>query len=258
MIANLYSFTEIFVLWECSVLSVCLHYRICAIHNGKTMNSLLVSIIFMMSITVYTDFITAQEVFKGTVTYELSTDDGEFPLKLTTNGDKVKASVTMAMGTMDMITDKNAKDQTMVMHSQKMYMQLTTQRLEKMKTMMSSMGKGFQAPIITEPVRTGETKKILNYICEKMVDKSDGNTTEIWVTDKIGYLAFIGSPIIPLPSLLNSDAATFFPLEIRSINSDGDTIMKLTAQEIITEKPIDAEFAVPADYSPFSFPGSGN
>ena len=222
------------------------------------MNFFLVSIIFMMSITVYTDFITAQEVFKGTVTYELSTDDGEFPLKLTTNGDKVKASVTMAMGTMDMITDKNAKDQTMVMHSQKMFMQLTTSRLEKMKTMLSSMGKGFQAPIITEPVRTGETKKILNYICEKMVDKSDGNTTEIWVTDKIGYLAFIGSPIIPLPSLLNSDAATFFPLEIRSINSDGDTIMKLTAQEIITEKPIDAEFAVPADYSPFSFPGSGN
>jgi hypothetical protein len=91
-----------------------------------------------------------------------------------------------------------------------------------------------------------------------MVDKSDGNTTEIWVTDKIGYLAFIGSPIIPLPSLLNSDAATFFPLEIRSINSDGDTVMKLTAQEITTEKPIDAEFAVPTDYSPFSFPGSGN
>jgi len=120
------------------------------------------------------------------------------------------------------------------------------------------MGKGFQAPIISEPIRTGETKKILNYTCEKMVDKSDGNTTEIWVTDKIGYLAFIGSPIIPLPSLLNSDAATFFPLEIRSINSDGDTVMKLTAQEITTEKPIDAEFAVPTDYSPFSFPGSGN
>jgi hypothetical protein len=212
----------------------------------------------MISISANGLYISAQEVFKGSVTYELSTDDADIPLKLTTNGDKIKASITMAMGTMDMITDKNAKEQTMVMHSQKMYMQLTTQRLEKMKTMMSSMGKGFQAPIISEPVRTGETKKILNYTCEKMVDKSDGNTTEIWVTDKIGYLAFIGSPIIPMPSLLNSDAATFFPLEIRSIDSDGDTIMKLTAKEISTEKPLDTEFAVPADYSPFSFPGSGN
>jgi hypothetical protein len=212
----------------------------------------------MISISANGLYISAQEVFKGSVTYELSTDDADIPLKLTTNGDKIKASITMAMGTMDMITDKNAKEQTMVMHSQKMYMQLTTQRLEKMKTMMSSMGKGFQAPIISEPVRTGETKKILNYTCEKMVDKSDGNTTEIWVTDKIGYLAFIGSPIIPMPSLLNSDAATFFPLEIRSIDSDGDTIMKLTAKEISTDKPLDTEFAVPADYSPFSFPGSGN
>lgn len=222
------------------------------------MKSILFSLILMLSISGQTLYINAQEVFKGSVTYELSTDDADIPLKLTTNGDKVKATITMAMGSMDMITDKNAKEQTMVMHSQKMYMQLTTSRLEKMKSMMSSMGKGFQAPIITEPVRTGETKKILNYTCEKMVDKSDGNTTEIWVTDKIGYLAFIGSPIIPMPSLLNSDAATFFPLEIRSIDSDGDTIMKLTAKEISTEKPSDAEFAVPADYSPFSFPGSGN
>jgi hypothetical protein len=222
------------------------------------MKSILFSFIIMISISANGLYISAQEVFKGSVTYELSTDDADIPLKLTTNGDKIKASITMAMGTMDMITDKNAKEQTMVMHSQKMYMQLTTQRLEKMKTMMSSMGKGFQAPIISEPVRTGETKKILNYTCEKMVDKSDGNTTEIWVTDKIGYLAFIGSPISPMPSLLNSDAATFFPLEIRSIDSDGDTIMKLTAKEISTEKPLDTEFAVPADYSPFSFPGSGN
>ncbi len=222
------------------------------------MKSILFSFIIMISISANGLYINAQEVFKGSVTYELSTDDADIPLKLTTNGDKIKASITMAMGTMDMITDKNAKEQTMVMHSQKMYMQLTTQRLEKMKTMMSSMGKGFQAPIISEPVRTGETKKILNYTCEKMVDKSDGNTTEIWVTDKIGYLAFIGSPIIPMPSLLNSDAATFFPLEIRSIDSDGDTIMKLTAKEISTVKPLDTEFAVPADYSSFSFPGSGN
>ena len=222
------------------------------------MKSILFSFIIMISISANGLHINAQEVFKGSVTYELSTDDADIPLKLTTNGDKIKASITMAMGTMDMITDKNAKEQTMVMHSQKMYMQLTTQRLEKMKGMMSSMGKGFQAPVIAEPVRTGETKKILNYICEKMVDKSDGNTTEIWVTDKIGYLAFIGSPIIPMPSLLNSDAATVFPLEIRSIDSDGDTIMKLTAKEISIEKPLDTEFAVPTDYSPFSFPGSGN
>lgn len=222
------------------------------------MKSFLFSLILMMSISANALYINAQEVFKGSVTYELSTDDADIPLKLTTNGDKVKASITMAMGSMEMITDKNAKEQTMVMHSQKMYMQLTTSRLEKMKSMMSSMGKGFQAPIITEPVRTGETKKILNYTCEKMVDKSDGNTTEIWVTDKIGYLAFIGSPVIPMPSLLNSDAATFFPLEIRSIDAEGETIMKLTAKEISTEKPNDAEFAVPADYSPFSFPGSGN
>lgn len=222
------------------------------------MKSFLFSLILMMSISANALYINAQEVFKGSVTYELSTDDADIPLKLTTNGDKVKASITMAMGSMEMITDKNAKEQTMVMHSQKMYMQLTTSRLEKMKSMMSSMGKGFQAPIITEPVRTGETKKILNYTCEKMVDKSDGNTTEIWVTDKIGYLAFIGSPVIPMPSLLNSDAATFFPLEIRSIDAEGETIMKLTAKEISTEKPNDAEFAVPADYLPFSFPGSGN
>jgi len=222
------------------------------------MKSLLFSIMLMILMSGTNLDINAQEVFKGSVTYELSTDDADIPLKLTTNGDKIKASITMAMGTMDMITDKNAKEQTMIMHSQKMYMQLTAARLEKMKGMMSSMGKGFQAPVIAEPVRTGETKKILNYVCEKMIDKSDGNTTEIWVTDKIGYLAFIGSPIIPMPSLLNSDAASFFPLEIRSIDADGDTIMKLTAKEISTDKPLDSEFAVPADYAPFSFPGSGN
>ena len=200
----------------------------------------------------------SQEAFTGKVTYELEAADAEMPMILSTNGDKLKASISMAMGTMDVIMDKNAKDQTMVMHSQKMYMQLTASRLERLKGMMGSMGKGFQAPVVTEPVRTGETKKILSYVCEKLVDKSDGNTTEIWVTDKIGYLAFIGSPIIPMPSLMNSDAATYFPLEIHSMDKDGETIMKLTAKEISTTKPGDAEFNVPADYAPFSFPGSGN
>ena len=222
------------------------------------MKSLFLGLLLITLFTSSVPSICAQEIFKGSVTYELSTDDGDIPLILTTNGDKVKASISMAMGKMDMITDKNAKDQLMIMHSQKMYMQLTTKRLERMKSMMSSMGKGFQAPIISEPVRTGETKKILNYVCEKMVDKSDGNTTEIWVTDKIGYLAFIGSPIIPMPSLMNSDAATYFPLEVHSMNQEGDTIMKLTAQELSTEKPLETEFIVPADYSQFSFPGSGN
>ncbi len=222
------------------------------------MKSLISSLLLMIFFIAGTQSINAQEVFKGSVTYELSTDDGDIPLTLITNGDKVKASVTMAMGTMDMITDRNAKEQLMIMHSQKMYMQLTTQRLEKMKNMMSSMAKGFQAPIISEPVRTGETKKILNYICEKMIDKSDGNTTEIWVTDKIGYLAFMGSPIIPMPSLMNSDAATYFPLEVHSMNQEGDTIMKLTAQEISLEKPLETDFLVPGGYAPFSFPGSGN
>jgi hypothetical protein len=42
------------------------------------------------------------------------------------------------------------------------------------------------------------------------------------------------------------------------MDKDGDTIMKLTAQEISMDKPADADFAVPADYAPFSFPGGGN
>lgn len=212
--------------------------------------------LFIIAGTHFSTF--AQEPFSGKVTYELEAGDAEIPFIISTNGNTLKASISMAMGTMDVIMDKNAKEQTMVLHSQKMYMQLTMARLEKLKGMISSMGKGFQAPIITEPVRTGETKKILNYVCEKLVDKSDGNTTEIWVTDKIGYLAFIGSPIIPMPSLLNSDAATFFPLEIHSMDKDGDTIMKLTAQEISMNRPADTDFSVPPDYAPFSFPGSGN
>lgn len=200
----------------------------------------------------------AQEPFSGSVTYELSTDDADIPLKISTFAGKVKASITMAMGTLDLISDDKVKDQTMVMHSQKMYMQLTTKRLERLKSMMGGMGKGFEAPIITEPVRTGETKKILNYVCEKMIDKSGENTIEIWVTDKIGYLPFQGSPLLPMPSLLNSDAATYFPLEIHSKDKDGDTIMKLIAKEVSTKPPTETEFIVPVDYAPFSFPGGGN
>lgn len=201
---------------------------------------------------------TAQDIFKGKVTYTLKTEDADFPMIITTNGSKFKVSMSMEMGSMDMIMDKTAKEQTMILHSQKMYMQLTAARLEKMKGMMGSMGKGLQAPVITEPVRTGETKKILNYICEKIVDKQEDITTEIWVTDKIGYLAFIGSPIVPMPSLANSDAATFFPLEVHSKDKDGETIMQLIAKEVSTSMPGDVEFIIPSDYAPFAFPGSGN
>lgn len=219
----------------------------------------LLSIIFLISfMTNPSVSLRSQEAFKGSVTYVLSTDEAEMPLKISTNGSKLKASITMAMGTMDVIMDNQAKDQTMIMHSQKMYMQLTAKRLERLKSMMGSMGKGFEAPLITEPIRTGETKKILNYVCEKLIDKSDGNTTEIWVTDKVGYLAFSGSPLLPMPSLLNSDAATFFALEIESKDKDGDTVMKLTAKEVSLTPPGEADFTVPADYAPFSFPGGGN
>ena len=248
---------NICLFWWWKTRRVSLYHEI-LIHLGDYMKTLQIFLLLFCVSLVGFSKSEAQEAFAGTVKYAFSADDNDMNLTMATNGNKLKVSISLGMGDMDLITDKNGKEQTMIMHGQKMYMTLTASRLEKMKTMMSSMGKGMSSPIVSEPVHTGETKKILNYVCEKLVDKGPDGTTELWVTDKLGFLAFTGSPMVPMPSLQNTDAATYFPLEIRSLDKDGETLMKMTAEEISLKKPAEADFSVPADYTQFSFPGSGN
>lgn len=199
----------------------------------------------------------AQQPFAGTVIYSMKSKDIEKDLSMSTNGRKTRITMSTGMGEADIVIDNANRQQMVIMHAQKMYMQMNSAMIGRIKGMMAQAGMP-DAPTLGEPRHTGKTKKILGYICELLEEKNESGSTEIWVTDKLGSFGFAGSPIIPLPIMGNSDAATFFPLEIISRNEKGEEILHLEATKLDEKAPAESSFMPPPDYQTFSMPGAGS
>jgi hypothetical protein len=158
----------------------------------------------------------------------------------------------------DIKSDRYGKKQVMILHNQKSYMNLTVSTVEKLTKMMNRVGKVVIAPIISETRKSGESKKINGYICEKLIQEDGSGTVEIWATNTLGSLAFSGVPFIPLPTLMNSDAAAYFPLEIMSKNTDGSEVFIMKTNDIKPGVIDESIFAIPAGYELAELPDQPN
>ena len=203
--------------------------------------------------------INAQTIYSGKVNYKITINDVSNDVEVTTNGAEILLHMKLENGRkVDIKSDRYGKKQVMIFHNQKEFMNLTVSTVEKLTSMMRKVGKVVGAPIISETRKSGESKKINGYICEKLIQEDGSGTVEIWATNTLGSLAFSGVPFIPLPTLMNSDAAAYFPLEIMSKNTDGSEVFIMKTNDIKPGAIDDSVFAIPMGYKLSELPTQPN
>jgi hypothetical protein len=201
----------------------------------------------------------AQTIYSGKVNYKITINDVSNDVEVTTNGAEILLHMKLENGReVDIKSDRYGKKQVMIFHNQKEFMNLTVSTVEKLTSMMRKVGKVVGAPIISETRKSGESKKINGYICEKLIQEDGSGTVEIWATNTLGSLAFSGVPFIPLPTLMNSDAAAYFPLEIMSKNTDGSEVFIMKTNDIKPGAIDDSVFAIPMGYKLSELPTQPN
>lgn len=203
--------------------------------------------------------IHAQTIYSGKVSYNITINDVANDVDVTTNGAEILLHMKLQNGReVDIKSDRYGKKQVMILHNQKSFINLTVSTVEKLTSMMKRVGKIVEAPIISETRKTGESKKINGYICEKLIQEDGSGTVEIWATNTLGSLAFSGVPFIPLPTLMNSDAASYFPLEIMSKNTDGSEVFIMKTNDIKPGAIDESVFAIPTGYELSELPTQPN
>jgi len=203
--------------------------------------------------------INAQTIYSGKVSYNITINDVANDVEVFTNGSEILLHMKLGNGKeVDIKSDRYGKKQVMIMHTQKAFMNLTVSSVEKLTGLMKKVGKVVEAPIISETRKTGESKKINGYICEKFIQEDGSGIIEIWATNTLGSLAFSGVPFIPLPTLMNSDAAAYFPLEIMAKNTDGSEVFIMKTNDIKPGAIDESVFAIPAGYESSDFPSQPN
>jgi hypothetical protein len=217
------------------------------------------AILIAICTLLFCSHINAQTIYSGRVSYNISINDVANNVEVTTNGSEILLHMKLANGKeVDIKSDRYGKKQVMIMHTQKSYINLTVSTVEKLTKMMNRVGKVVVAPIISETRKTGESKKINGYICEKLIQEDGSGIIEIWATNSLGSLAFSGVPFIPLPTLMNSDAAAYFPLEIMAKNTDGSEVFIMKTNDIKPGVIDESIFAIPAGYELAELPDQPN
>lgn len=184
-------------------------------------------------------------IFKG----EFYDDSSDENITLTMNylikGKKFKAEIGTAEGNNILISD--GVKTYMIIPQLKQYMDLTefddTEEIEETATEEE-----------LNQAKTGETKEILGFKCEKYSFKDDEDVTEVWVSKELGSFMFVATPAEK--AIINNKHFKdgFFPLEINIIDKDGNVNGKVYAVKIEKKKVDDDEFVLPKDYTKMEIP----
>lgn len=217
------------------------------------------ALLIILFTLLFCSHINAQTIYSGRISYNISINDVANNVDVTTNGSEILLHMKLENGKeVDIKSDRYGKKQVMILHNQKAFMNLTVSTVEKLRSMIKKAGKVVEAPIISETRKTGESKKINGYICEKLIQEDGSGIIEIWATNALGSLAFSGVPFIPLPTMINSDAASYFPLEIMAKNTDGSEVFIMKTNDIKPGAIDESVFAIPAGYESSELPTQPN
>lgn len=124
----------------------------------------------------------------------------------------------------------------LIVHDEKMYME----------TPMMPMSAGSAGGSIS---KTGETKNILGYNCEKFLFHQDGKKGEAWMTDELGAFMFFMNSQQEMPDWQGEVLdAGYFPLHVTEYDEDGNVESIFNVKEVTPMKLSLDLFEVPASY----------
>lgn len=193
--------------------------------------------------------VQAQKSFQGTVKYDIkiSGDDPQIAMLSALDMSmemaflKSKARISMLMGALGStinITDNKTKEGLTLMNM------MGSQQAARMDKEDMEEGKE-DMPKDIEVVRTGETKEIAGYKCEKVIVNADGREMSIYITDKI--------KLTKSPQMLSMFGdIDGMPLSFEIImDPSTNSKMTMTATDVDRNKPDKALFSldIPEGYT---------
>jgi len=200
----------------------------------------IISILLLLSATK----IVAQSSFEGKVIFELEADGQKQVMDYYAKDKKFRMEVPDQGGYI--LFDSKTSQMYIVMDEQKMYME----------TPIDASNTDVNEGKIT---KTGETKKILGYDCEKFLFDQDGSKGESWMTKELGAFMFFTESQKGLADwqkeILNEG---YFPMQVTEYNNSGNVESAYNVTEVTPKELSSDMFAIPASYQKLDMMNMGN
>jgi hypothetical protein len=190
--------------------------------------------------------------------------EGSYDMAISSDGEKVTLSVSTKDGNLlmkmpgadvpgEMILRAGMKKMLVIMHEQRMYMEMPLEAGINAPDEAPSEKEGTEEM----PFRkTGRTKEIQGYTAHEFVIEDEGNKMEIWASEELGGMPFVNNPMMagaagPMKKLTGLSA--FFPLEVNGYKGTKRNFqMRITRIE--KKQLADSLFEAPGGYQKFSMP----
>lgn len=208
-------------------------------------------LLFLFTIQVF-----PQDRFQGKVTFQVTEEGQSQKLSYFVKGNKFRIepgqNEQMGMGVIIYDTDKDLM--TVLMSEQKMYMEMPLDKSMGM-TNDESTGKEYF-------VKTGESKEILGYTCDKFKYNDGQESGFAWMTKELGPFMFMRDPEGESSSEEKWQREImeegYFPLLVEQKNSSGNLEKVFEVTDLKPMNLDDALFSIPPGFSKFDMPGMMN
>lgn len=187
--------------------------------------------------------ISSQTAFQGKVVFNLETDGDNQVMDYYAKDKKFRMEVPDQGGYI--LFDSQTMNMYIVMDEQKMYMESS----------LNSSSAGSAGSI----TKTGETKIILGYDCEKFLFVQDGSKGESWMTKELGSFMFFNQAQQGIADWQNEVLNEgYFPLQVTEYDEDGEIESSYTVVEVAPKELSSDMFVVPATYQKLDMGNMGN
>ncbi len=206
----------------------------------KKLNLFLAAMLLMAMITE----VNAQKNFEGIIKFSVAVAGMNSNMDYIIGKKKMKMDITSPMRISTLIDGKKV---ITLMHDQKMYMEMDMSNIPDQKNNDDKRS--------LKDLKTGETKTILGYKCEKYKVKDENGDVELWVTKDLGKIDYIQNPSQQGMSSWQKEMGEkgLFPLEIKTVLKDGQTIT-MKAVSVNKKSIANSEFDMPSGYSKMDMP----
>ena len=203
----------------------------------RRLNTTLVLVIFLLAgITL------AQDAFEGKVVFDVQENGKNQVMDYYAKDKKFRMEIPDKGGTI--LFNSNELKMYVLMDKEKMYM-------ESQMMPLSMGGAGSVS-------KTGETKNILGYDCEKFVFDQKDLKGEAWMTKELGAFMFFTESQQEMPSWQSEVLdAGYFPLQVTQYDKRQNTKSVYNVIEVTPMKLSEDLFEVPSSYEKLDLTGFG-
>lgn len=197
---------------------------------------------FLIILVILTGRMIAQDAFEGKVVFEVEADGDQQVMDYYAKDKRFRMDMPEKGGSI--LFDSRAFKMYVIMDEQKMYME----------TSMMPMSAGGGGSIS----KTGETKTILGYDCEKFLFTQKDMKGEAWMTKELGAFMFFMESQEEMPGWQTEVLdAGYFPLHVTQHDTRKNVTSVYDVIKVTPMKLSDDLFEVPSSYKKFDLMNLG-